>query len=229
MTSASSASGASATTSSALAFFFVGIVARSIDGSRDCSIAEKGDSAIAVKEIPVRRRGPPNPRGGRALGSLAPSHRPGCPGKQHVLYSTPRANLRLSQHVPTCSCAAALRRFCSVLRGVGDCAVHYGNSRVVSSRSGRGSLPGGTAVVPGQWVADFSDRRRSARRSDSRRSRSVAPWSTNVIASARARWPATSAIALCICCATRRYAGCPWAPERSSMRCMASRALNCMT
>jgi transposase len=80
-----------------------------------------------------------------------------------------------------------------------------------------------------QGVADFSARRRSERRSDSRRSKSVAPWSTKVIASARARCPACSAMARCISWATRRYAGWPCDPERSSMRCIASRALNCMT
>ena len=38
------------------------------------------------------------------------------------------------------------------------------------------------SIVPGQGVEDFSERRRSARRSDSSRSSSVVPWSTKVMA-----------------------------------------------
>ena len=63
-------------------------------------------------------------------------------------------------------------------------------SGVVSSREFEPPRhQGQRRLVPGQCVADFSDRRRSARRSDSRRSRSVAPWSTKDMASAMARWP----------------------------------------
>ena len=43
-----------------------------------------------------------------------------------------------------------------------------------------------------------------------------------------ARWPAFSRISRCICWHTLRYSGWPCGLVRSSIRCMASRALNCI-
>ena len=66
-------------------------------------------------------------------------------------------------------------------------------------------------------------RRVSCRISDRiRSSRGSADSSTCVIAAATAGW--RSAIRACIWCATARYAGWPSRPERSSTRCIASRA-----
>jgi len=86
----------------------------SIDGRNDGSIAllrHARAHSSAVSE------GSQEGLGGRALGSLAPSCRPGYPDSQHVLYSTPRANFRLSQLIPPyCNTPA-------VSMGRGDCAV----------------------------------------------------------------------------------------------------------
>jgi len=169
----------------------------SIDGSRDRSIALEGN--------PCRRRGRKSAGGAGGPWGLW-RHLTDLGGQASDTFSTRPPGPTTASH-----CTSRLQLRVSALahpqRPQGwDCDT-LGKWGVGSSRRGGRSPPGRTAVVPGQCVADFSDRRRSARRSDSRRSRSVAPWSTKVMASARTRWPATSAIALCICWATLRYAG----------------------
>jgi hypothetical protein len=138
--------------------------------------------------------------GGWALGSLAPSYAPdqikqakrsllNPQGQPPPLTSSPRSGATATKAVNS-------------LGGVWDRAVHYvlygrcRQGRCLASHQGlwRLFLVSDTEQIhisamlrrPAQGVEVFSARRRSDRRSDSRRSKSVPPWSTNVMASANA-------------------------------------------
>ena len=100
----------------------------------------------------------------------------------------------------------------------------FGTENPVSPRDfGRGDALGSTTVVA--EAARLASRRRSA----SSRSRSTSPVSRYVNAPAIACDLRRSSIRRCIVCATRRYVGWPWGCDRSSVRCIASRALICIT
>ena len=109
--------------------------------------------------------------GGRALGSLAPSRRPGVARQATRSLLDPQGQPPpLTAHPPL---AASALPPSAASSGASGLRRTLGKSGVGSSRSAKVPPPGRTRVVPGQCVADFSGRRRSARRSDSRRSRSV--------------------------------------------------------
>ena len=149
--------------------------------------------------------------GGRTQGSLAPlprylRHTPPVSGNCFLLDPLGLPPPLTASPPPVAPCD---RNQPGAPFGASGTGRNIGHRHRWSSNEAQCFPPGSLYNLPGQRItgfptADIEFRFDSARRSDSRRSRSSAPKSTYDMASASSRWPACPAMSRCISWATQR-------------------------